>query len=103
MKRGGSGYADGLNFIEKICMVPKRLGSISFGDFLRSRGVEIHHTDQLRLFDLRIFLRMELAEVTDTDDTDLDFFHLPADPSLCTLDELKEMLNLGFLRDFILC
>jgi len=103
MIRGGSSYADGLNFVEKVCVMLKRLGSISFSDFLSSGGIDIHHTDQFRLFDLCIFFCMELAKVTDTDDADLDFFHLPADPSLRTLDELEEMLNLGYLRDLILC
>lgn len=103
MNGGGSSYADGLDFIEKIGVMLERLGSISFGDFLCSGGVDIHDADQLRLFDLCIFLCMELAKVTDTDDADLDFFHLPADPSLRTLDELEEVLNLGCLSDLILC
>ncbi len=102
MKRGGNGYADGLNLIEKVGVMLKRLGSISFRDFPDSGGVDIHHANQLRLFNRCIFLRMKLPKVTDTDHTDLDFFHLPADPSLRTLDELEEMLNLGYLRDLIL-
>jgi hypothetical protein len=49
-----------------------------------------------------IFLGMELAEVTDPDDADFDLFHLTRKPSLRLLDELKEVLNLGELGDFIL-
>ena len=103
MQRGGSSDADGLNFIEKVRVMLKRLGSIPFSDFFSSGGIVTHHTDQLCLFDLCVFLRVELTKVTDTDDADLDFFHLPGDPSLRTLDELEEVLNLGCLRDLILC
>ena len=102
MKRSGSGDADSLNFVEKVNMMFERLGSVSLSDFPGAGGIDIHHTHQFHLFYFSIFLCMELAKVTDTDDSDLDFFHLAADPPLRTLDELEEMLNLRCLGDFIL-
>ena len=102
MKRGGNGYADGLNLIEKVGAMLKRLGSASFRDFPGSGRVDIHHADQLRLFNRCIFLRMKLPKVTDTDHTDLDLIHLTSDPSLGLLDEMEEVLDFWEPRDLVL-
>jgi hypothetical protein len=102
MKRCGNGDANCLDFVEEIRVMKEGLGPVSFSNFLGTRGIDIHHTDQLHVFYLCIFLYMELDEVTDTDDTDLEFFHLTTDPPLRALDELKEMLDLWRLSDLIL-
>jgi len=78
------------------------LGSVSFRDIPGTRDVNVHHTDQLHLIDVSIFFSMELAKVTDTDDTDLDFVHLTSHPPLGLLDEMEEVLDLWGLIDFVL-
>ena len=78
------------------------LGSISFRDIPGTRDVNVHHTDQLHIIDVSVFFSMELAKVTDTDDTDLDFVHLTSDPPLGLLDEMEEVLDLWGLIDFVL-
>src|SRR5512147_1037263 len=102
MKRGGNGDTHRLNFVEQVSVMLERMGSILSRNCSGTGRIDIHHTDQFHLFDFSIFLGMELAKVTDTDDTDLDFFHLPADPPLRTLDELEEMLDLWGPGDVIL-
>ena len=102
MKGCGNGDGDSLNFVEEICVMKEGLGPVSFSNFLGTGGIDIHHADQIHVFYLRIFLCMELAKVTDTDDTDLEFFHLTTDPPLRALDELKEMMDLWHLSDLIL-
>jgi len=101
MERGGNGNADSLNFVEKVGVMIERLGLASFSNFPGTGSMDIHYTHQFHLFYFSIFLCMELAKVTDTDDTHLKPFHLTADPPLRTLDELEEMLNLWRLKDFI--
>ena len=102
MKRCGNGDADGLNFVEEICVMREGLGPASFSNSLGTGGIGIHHTDQFHVCYLCVLLCMKLAKVTDADDSDLDFLHLTADPPLRALDELEEMLNLWYLRDLVL-
>ena len=102
MKRCGNGDSDSLNFVKEICVMKEGPGPVSFSNFLGTRGIDIHHTNQFHAFYLCIFLCMELAKVADPDDTDLESFHLTADPPLRTSDELKEMLDLWYVRDLVL-
>src|SRR4030043_451530 len=102
VKRCGDSDTDSLNFIEKVCVMKEGLGSISFRDIPGTRDVNVHHTDQLHIIDVSVFFSMELAKVTDTDDTDLDFVHLTSDPPLGLLDEMEEVLDLWGLIDFVL-
>jgi hypothetical protein len=102
MKGGGSGNADSLNLIEKVSVMIERLGSVSFRNLPGTRGIDIYHPHQFHPFELSIFFCVELAKVPDTNDTNLDFFHLTADPPLRTLDEFDEMLNFYHLSDLIL-
>src|SRR4030042_3235661 len=101
MERGGNGDADSLDFVEKVSVMLERLGSVSLSDFPGTRGVDVHHTHQFHAFYFSIFLRMELAKVTDTDDTDLEFFHLTGNPPLRLLNEMEVMLDLWGVRNFI--
>ncbi len=98
----GDSDADSLNFIEKVCVMKEGLSSVSFCDIPGTRGVDIYHTDQFHIIEVSIFFRMELAKVTDTDDTDLDLVHLTSDPPLGLLDEMEEVLDLWGLIDFVL-
>ncbi len=102
VKGGGDCDADCLNFIEKVSVMEEGLGPISFGDFLGTGRVDVHHTDQFHPFHFGIFFCMELAKVTDTDHTHPDLIHLTTDPPLRMLDEMEEMLDLWHLRDLIL-
>ncbi len=102
MKRSGNGNADRLNFFVKVGVMLERLRAISFRRLPDTRGVQVHHTHQLHLFYFRVFLGMELAKVSDTDDTDLNFFHLTGNPSFRMLNEMEEMFNLWAVGNFIL-
>ena len=78
------------------------LGPNLFGNGSGPRRVDIRHPHQFHFLHSGIFLSMELAKVADTDDANLDLFHLTRDPPLGSLDELQEMLDLRQLGNFIL-
>src|SRR4030042_6805625 len=101
MEGGGNRDADSLDFVEKVSVMLKRLGSASLSDFPGTRGVGGHHADQFHAFHLGIFLRMELTKVTNADHPHLDFFHLAADPPLRMSDKLEEMLDPWELKNVI--
>ena len=102
MERRGDGNAYGLDAIQDLGVMEEGLGPNLFGDGSGPGGIDIHHSHQFHSFHLGIFLGMELAKVTDTDDADLDLFHLTRNPPLRLLDELEEVLDLRHLGDFIL-
>lgn len=78
------------------------LGPNLFGYGSGPGWIDIHHPHQFHILHSGIFLGMELAKVADTDDADLDLFHLTRNPPLRLLDELEEMLDLLQLGNFIL-
>jgi len=102
MERCGDGNAYGLDTIKDLGVMKEGLDPILFGHGPGPGWINIHNAHQVHAFHLRIFFCMELAKVTDTDDSDLDLFHLTRDPPLRLLDELEEVLDLRHLGDFIL-
>ena len=102
MEGGGDSDADGLYFLEKVSVMLERLGSVLLGNFPGTGRIGVHHARQFHFFYFGIFLRMELAKVSDTNDTDPEFFHLTGNPPLRMLDEIEEMLDLWDVRNFIL-
>jgi hypothetical protein len=102
VEEGWDSNADRLNVIEQVGMVKEGTGMISFCNLSGPGLIDVYHTDQLHLFDFRIFLRVELAQITDADHTDLDGFHLTTDPPFRMLDEMEEVTDFLQLRDRIL-
>src|SRR5512136_1144750 len=95
VRGGGNGNADGLNLAVKIRVTKERLGVVALRNFSGPGQININHPDQFHPFHFGVFFSMELTQVTNTDHAHLNLFHLTADPSLRTLDEIDEMLNLG--------
>ena len=80
----------------------KGLGSKSSGNLLRTKRIDVSHAHQFHAFRFGIFLCVELAQITDTDDSHFDLVHLTTDPSLGLLEEGEEVLDLRKLGDFVL-
>ena len=99
VKRRRDGNADGLNVIEQIRRVKERTGPVSLCDLSCTGGIDVCHTDQLHPLNFRIFLCVELAQITDADHTDFDGFHLTTDPPFRMLDEVEEVTDFLQLRD----
>ncbi len=72
------GDTDGVDPPDELAVVRQRRDAQLGSHFVARFGARVDDSNQLTLFEPRIFLCVEPSEITDTDDCCSDFFHLAA-------------------------
>ena len=103
VERRGNSNTYGLNAVQELRVIGRKAWVRHlFGHSPGPGGIDIRHSHQVHSLHPGIFLGVKLAKVADTDDADLDLFHLTGNPPLRLLNEMKEVLDLRQLGDLIL-